>query len=508
MLPELGLANGAVPRSDSRRRLGVPERLPVVPPWALILVALLLTALAARFMADGRIKYGLAIIFALCYGPLVFFNFPLAFVVWVGVQFFAELSQLSYGPNIMSVIIGLAWIGAFLGRRTPLGLVRGSKRWLLVVGALLAWVFFSIIWSPNTTDAVNEASLYAEGAFALLITLTTITTPKQVRYVMIAFVVGAVVSVFIGLATGGLKPSTVGTTQTAINGRLTGGGGDPNQQAAGYVATMFLILGMFSVYRTRLSRAWLTIAFLIIAVGFFATESRGGLIALALAAAAALVIAPRQRGRILLFAGGMGIASLILIGLSPGAIHRIVDVGGGTSGRSDLWKVGWEVFKAHPFNGVGIGNFVAVEPHYALQSGLLNRVQYINITPQIVHNTYLQLLAETGVIGLLLFVGVIAGFLRIAWQACRRFERIGHREYSDLTIAVVLATVGMLCALFFITNVTDPRLWVLLGLAPVMLGIARRMDPAGAVSSPPARGRRRSRSAGRARAARVRAVAP
>ena len=451
----------------------------------------------------NRVKYGLGILFILCYGPIVFFNFPLAFVIWVGVLFFDELSQLSYGPNVMSVILGLAWIGVLIGRRTPLGLLRESRRWLCAVAALLLWVALTIIWSRNGTDALDEWSLYVEGAFALVITMTTINSPKQVRYVMIAFVVGAVISVFIGLATGGLKPAAVGTTETAINGRLTGGGGDPNQQAAGYVATMFLILGMFSVYRAKLPRAWLTIAFLIIAVGFFATESRGGLIALAVASIAALVIAPRQRGRIVVFAAVMGIASLILIGLSPGAIHRIVDVGGGSSGRSDLWKVGYEVFKAHPIAGVGIGNFIVVEPHYALQSGFLDRPGYINITPQIVHNTYLQLLAETGVIGLLAFVAVIVGFLRIAWQACRRFERIGHSEYSDLTRAVVLATVGMLSALFFITNVTDLRLWVLLGLAPVMLGVAKRMDPAPPVGRRSARLRRRARPRSR-----VRAIAP
>lgn len=441
-----------------------------------MVATVLIATLVGRFLADGRISYGLGIVIALVYGPIVFFDLPLAFAIWMGVQFFALLSQLSYGPNAMSVLVGLGWIGAFAGRRARLGLLRVSRRWLLAVAFLLLWTTLSLIWSRNATDALNEASYYWLGGFAVIITLTTITKPQHVRYLMIAFVVGAVISVFIGLATGGLSPTTVSTTtETAINGRLTGGGGDPNQQAAGYVATMFLIIGLFGVYRKAIVRTWLTIAFIIIAVGFFATESRGGLIALAAGAILALIIAPRQRLRIIVFGGAMGIASLILIGLQPGAIHRIVDVGGGTSGRSDLWRIGAAVFRAHPLIGVGIGNFIVVEPHYALTTGLLTRPEYINITPQIVHNTYLQLLAETGIIGLLAFLAVIIGSLWNAWLACRRFEAIGYDEYSDLTRAVVLAIVGMLCAFFFITNDTDLRLWVLFALPAVMLGIATRM---------------------------------
>ena len=40
----------------------------------------------------------------------------------------------------------------------------------------------------------------------------------------------------------------------------------------------------------------------------------------------------------------------------------------------------------------------------------------------------------------------------------------------------MMGTIGMLAALFFITNGDDQRLWVLLALGPVMLGISRRTE--------------------------------
>ncbi|MGH2894735.1 MAG: hypothetical protein ACRDPM_15945, partial [Solirubrobacteraceae bacterium] len=144
--------------------------------------------------------------------------------------------------------------------------------------------------------------------------------------------------------------------------------------------------------------------------------------------------------------------------------------------------------------GVGAGNFVVVESHYALQPGAISRIQYITETPQIVHNTYLQLLAETGLVGLLAFLAVVATSLWAAFGAIRCFEAIGHSSYADLARAVVLGTIGMLAALFFITDGDDVRLWVLLALGPVLLGVARRMrdDPARVAAVPP-RGRLRRR---------------
>ena len=44
-------------------------------------------------------------------------------------------------------------------------------------------------------------------------------------------------------------------------------------------------------------------------------------------------------------------------------------MGGGTSGRSSLWKVAWTIFSQHPWVGIGIGNFQAVESNYTLRSG-------------------------------------------------------------------------------------------------------------------------------------------
>jgi O-antigen ligase len=339
------------------------------------------------------------------------------------------------------------------------------------------WFALSIAWSQRAGTAGTETSYWALAALALLVTSTTLTNSRDVNYVMLAFVAGSVVSVLIGLATGSLKPPDTSVSQTAIQGRFTGGGGDPNVQAAGFVATMFLIIGLLSIHRRRVVRAGLLLAFALVTVGFIATQSRGGLLALASGTIAALVISPRHRRRIVAMVLVAAVTVAAFSAAQPGALARITDLGGGTSGRNDLWRVGWQVFTGHPLVGVGIGNFQVVEAHYVLTPGSISRIAYLTDVPYFVHNTYLQLLAETGLIGLVGFLLVVCGCMRAALLAAARFDSFGRPEYADLARAVLMGTIGMLVALFFITDGDDTRLWVLLAIGPVLLSAANRLKP-------------------------------
>jgi O-antigen ligase len=99
-------------------------------------------------------------------------------------------------------------------------------------------------------------------------------------------------------------------------------------------------------------------------------------------------------------------------------------------------------------------------------------------TPHVAHNVYLQMLAETGVIGLGLFAVILIGCLRAALAAARRFEQFGETAMAGLSRAVFVGMVGMLTASFFISNANDRRLWILLAMGPIMLALAQRPERA------------------------------
>jgi O-antigen ligase len=103
---------------------------------------------------------------------------------------------------------------------------------------------------------------------------------------------------------------------------------------------------------------------------------------------------------------------------------------------------------------------------------------YINERPHLVHNTYLEVLTDAGVIGLLLFMGVIVAALRAAYRASMLFERAGDRASAALSRSVLVAALAALTASLFLSNQTDPRTWVILTLAIGLLAAAQRLPDA------------------------------
>jgi O-antigen ligase len=464
------------PRASRAARL--PAALTRIPPSpAIAVTALLLAVVVGHLFADGHTKYAVGLVLGICYAPLVLLNLPLAFAVYIAVLFLKNVTALSVAPNSMGVLVLLGWLGMLMNRPGRTGVLREQSRLLCAVALFAIWLSLSVLWASNSYEAANGVQVWLTAMLAFVIALSALRTQRHIKVVAAAFIVGAVVSVCYGIATGALSATATTLSETAVQGRFTGGGGDPNDQAAGFLVAMFLCVGMWSLTRGKAARAGLLLAFTSVAVGFFATQSRGGFIALAFAAITGFVLLPRQRKRLLGLAGAAGLGFGALALASPVGVARITDIGGGTSGRSDLWTVAWRIFVNHPWLGIGLANFQSVEPGYTLKSGPLNRADLIAEAPHLVHNVYLQMLTECGVIGFALFMLVLVACMRASWLAARRFDAIGRVGYGDLARAVLMAEIAMLSALFFISDGEDFRLWVLLGLGPALLSLARRTKP-------------------------------
>ena len=74
----------------------------------------------------------------------------------------------------------------------------------------------------------------------------------------------------------------------------------------------------------------------------------------------------------------------------------------GNEARLVVWKVAFDIFMEHPM-GVGLGNLEEMMHQRLVELGL-NQQAALNYNP---HNQYLQIAAEIGIIGLLLFLGIL-----------------------------------------------------------------------------------------------------
>jgi O-antigen ligase len=441
------------------------------PPPALIVLGAILSALLVGALMGANAKMGIGLLLALVYVPLVLINLPLGLALWMVLTFVAHFSAVSIGPNAAGLMVALGWLGTLSSRRQAIREVLLRHRPLIAVSSLFfVWVSLSPAFAAvSASVGYDDVGLWFEALLTLLVVGTTVATRTNVRTMFWAFAVGAALSVAAGIPGGGLTANANDPSLT--DGRFSGGGGDPNYLAAGLVPAIVLSVSLMTQIRDPILRWTLTCLTILSGVGLAATESRGGLIAAAVATMAAFVLAKRKAPAIAGIVGVIVVAGAFFAA-QPSALQRTTDFKGGGTGRTELWGIAWKLWKEHPVTGIGLDNFRQESFRFARKQKNLHYVRYIAERPDHVHNTYLEVLCETGIVGFTLLLAVIAGCLRAAWLAMKRFDASGDEAMAGAARAVIVASLAILTASFFLSNETDLRMWTLLGLGPALLTVA------------------------------------
>jgi hypothetical protein len=436
---------------------GLPARQSWVAAGVLAGAAVLGGALAADVLL------ALALVAGVAFAALLWYDLRLAIGVWVVLAFFEAIPALNAAGKAAGVAIAFGWLVSLpqILARHPL---RGQGGLLVALGLLGVWLALSLAWTLDVGNTVVALGRWGAVGVVFLVVATGMADRGAVRLAAGAFVVGAVLSVVVGAVNG---DASVGP-----EGRFEGTLGDPNLLAAGLVPAVVLGLGLAAGRRGGYWRGAAGATMVVLGVGLVASGSRGALVGAMAALVAGLAVV--ERPRVALVAGSA--IALVAIGaalwLYPSAWDRSPSAGWG-SGRAGLWTVAWQMAGDHPLTGVGPDNYPEVAGDYVRDVGPLEGVDLIAVDPHEAHNLYLQMLAETGVVGLALFVAFAVACLHSAWRAARRFTAAGDRADAALARATMVAGVGMLVSAVFISVPVDRRLWVLLALGPALLAAAR-----------------------------------
>lgn len=404
-------------------------------------------------------------------------SLPAAFCLFVVATFFDRGTAFLHGGGVTIVkllggLIALIWlVKTLLGERHMPFLLRHEPVLAFASILFVAWAIQSAGWAEAKGEALfgsaGSAFRLAQGTLLLFIVFSTFTERRHIWWLLRSFVAGAMFAALIGIF------GVYGTSESINNARLSGGFDDPNELAAVLVAALVFSGFAFVALRGRASRWLYAAAGLIFLFALAQTDSQAGLVALTVALVLAVVLGGRARPII-----AVGVLAFVFATVTyytfvtdPVAIQTISSQDNVAS-RESLWAVAAQIVRDHPVAGVGAGNFVVVEPEYTFRNIDLPRVDLV-VRPDVVHNSYLQVLAELGVVGLALFLAVIARSLQLALRAAHTFERRGDHELDVLSRGFLVGTVGMLVAYFFATNQYEKQLWLLLAAGPALLSVAR-----------------------------------
>ncbi|MEW6045686.1 MAG: O-antigen ligase family protein [Bacillota bacterium] len=203
---------------------------------------------------------------------------------------------------------------------------------------------------------------------------------------------------------------------------------------------------------------------LLIATALLLTMSQGGWVAAVVAELALLLLGSsrmRRQVAILILVAGILASSFALWAADsrvPAYGMLLSRLDPGSSSKTErllIWEGSWRMFRDHPWWGVGLGAFSAVYPDYRPPQSREGNVSFA-------HNIILNLLAETGIFGLLGFTVIVAVWLGYGLRAVRRAKGEGR----ELPAALVASLAAMLTHQLF-----DGTLWSLhIGVGFWLLG--------------------------------------
>jgi len=331
----------------------------------------------------------------------------------------------------------------------------------IAVVALLAWATVTVPFALHASMAYTAlADGFSRTVLLYVVIIASIRGRRDVERLSLAYFSGVVMYSFYTFTLSPLSGPRVD---------LNIGSYDANDFATFAVTGIPLSLYFMRPANSLGLRVFAVAGLVLITLGVVLSGSRGGFLALVATAAYILFrygsIPFRWR------LGSLATAIILMVGLgsdsywermqtilNPQDDYNVTD----ETGRTQTWVRGLGYAKQHPIAGVGLANFVWAE---ATISPLARRQERgVGVKALAPHNSYVQIVAELGVVGFSLFVFVLyRGFTNIR-TARRQLER-SDPSAAPLADALTAALVGLLVGIFFLSHAYSSMSYAVLGLA-------------------------------------------
>jgi putative inorganic carbon (hco3(-)) transporter len=175
--------------------------------------------------------------------------------------------------------------------------------------------------------------------------------------------------------------------------------GNPNSFGGLLILFIFPVIMLSINEKKRKQKIVYLLCSLLIFINIILTGSRNSWLGLAIGA---LVLTITYNIKLIFPFLGVGATTLLI----PQVFTRLKELTDMSQniGRIQLWKIAWIIIKEHPIRGIGNGNYQKLYSYYTTK---YPELQYNHHEEFTVHNNYLKIQSELGVLGMIGFLGMI-----------------------------------------------------------------------------------------------------
>lgn len=366
------------------------------------------------------------------------------------------LPSIGMFDTVLPLIGGVSFVGFVLQLKKNEKTAKKSINFVFIFAVLfIMWMYISNPLAAWGGNGRNWIFTFFQLFILMILSSALLNSQEKQHTLMWVFSFVAIISAFYAIQSG-----NIGETD---NLSINASGFTDNANAA---ARMFTVAMVFLSYlraqkNTPIINVLITVGIVVTYVGVFFTASRTGMVLLFVSQALLFLVQSSGKQRIrLIIVSIFGIVFLWFFAANAFVLAQTilpsVTQGSDTMGlRYSLWEAGWRMFIDKPFTGVGIGNYIGLLPFYGADLPFLaNRISWA-------HNTYIQVLSETGLVGFVLFMGM---FIVSFWNFLK--PKVTSEE-SGLSLRKIwlITFIVMLLGGLTKSDHADKLTWAIMGLS-------------------------------------------
>ncbi|WP_367989077.1 O-antigen ligase family protein [Vibrio sp. NTOU-M3] len=339
----------------------------------------------------------------------------------------------------------LSWLAAF---------------WLLVM--------IGVVLSSNPALAIQSfKNTYWKIMLMTLAIVWLVNSEKNLSKASVSIVLTGVLIAGVALFNSANGIGLVEGSRVTIGRQLGSILGDPNDLSLVLMFPLAFSLSLaFSKDLGFFIRLLGVIASLMLVAAVIATQSRGGL--LGCLSVFGIFTMTRIKSKALLISLGViaGLALFAMAGVSDRASGGAAEDGIDQSamGRLYAWGAAYRMALDNPLTGVGLNNFYSNYFYYSTHWDGLNHA---------VHSTWFGVLAETGFLGLFVFVAMIVSLIKTSRNTISTLQNSSLKLSPFVAATAYAVYAGLIGTIVSGTFLTQGFTWPIYILAALTVAVAR-----------------------------------